>query len=191
MELIRTSNADQNGSRVLVYIHGFNTTFEEAILRAAQFAFDLEFPSSVVVYSWPSFDNVTSYGLRSMHRSLVAGAGFRSLLLDLAGEQYVHDITVIGHSMGGEMTWREVAQLSKKASVVKKLINVILAAPDMGEEKFRMAASEIMRVGIPSTVYTSKMDKALQISRDVNNNLRNVHEGRAGLFVPLSGMDNY
>jgi esterase/lipase superfamily enzyme len=49
------SRVDASPKReVLVFIHGFNTTFEYATRRAAQVAADLGFNGAPVVFSWPS-----------------------------------------------------------------------------------------------------------------------------------------
>ena len=45
----------------LVFVHGYNTTFKDALFRAAQLAYDLKFDGPVFVYSWPSGGAVTSY----------------------------------------------------------------------------------------------------------------------------------
>ena len=50
--------ADRN---VLVFIHGFNTTFDSAAKRAAQLGFDLRVPGITAFYSWPSLGNITAY----------------------------------------------------------------------------------------------------------------------------------
>ena len=39
---------------ILVFVHGFNVTFEEAALRAAQIACNLQFPGTAAFFSWPS-----------------------------------------------------------------------------------------------------------------------------------------
>ncbi|CAN0505933.1 unnamed protein product, partial [Phaeothamnion confervicola] len=38
----------------LLFVHGFNTTFEAAIFRTAQIAYDLKFDGAPFLYSWPS-----------------------------------------------------------------------------------------------------------------------------------------
>lgn len=39
---------------IIVFVHGFNVGFEEAILRAAQLKYDLKFPGRVVTFTWPA-----------------------------------------------------------------------------------------------------------------------------------------
>ena len=50
--------ADRN---MLVYIHGFNTSFDDAQRRAAQLGFDLKVPGITALYSWPSRGNLIAY----------------------------------------------------------------------------------------------------------------------------------
>lgn len=47
---IKSSGSEE----VLVFVHGFNVNFDEAVLRAGQIKYDLKFPGEVVVYSWPA-----------------------------------------------------------------------------------------------------------------------------------------
>ena len=44
-----------------VFIHGYNTSFENAARRTAQFAHDLKFSGAPILYSWPSQDDVVQY----------------------------------------------------------------------------------------------------------------------------------
>ena len=39
----------------LLYLHGYNTSFEEAAIRAAQIGFDLKVPGATAFFSWPYF----------------------------------------------------------------------------------------------------------------------------------------
>jgi len=46
---------------LLVFVHGYNVSFEDAAVRAAQVAADLNFDGSVLLFSWPSAASVTGY----------------------------------------------------------------------------------------------------------------------------------
>ncbi|MEM9997401.1 MAG: alpha/beta hydrolase, partial [Bacteroidota bacterium] len=53
---------DSTSSRaVLLYVHGFNVSFEDAARRAAQMAYDLDFDGIPAFYSWPSDASLLSY----------------------------------------------------------------------------------------------------------------------------------
>ena len=41
-------------SQALLFIHGYNVTFEDALHRTAQLAYDLKFPRPALCYIWPS-----------------------------------------------------------------------------------------------------------------------------------------
>jgi esterase/lipase superfamily enzyme len=42
-------------------VHGFNVSFENALRRTAQIAYDLDFDGAPFLFSWPSRDSLLSY----------------------------------------------------------------------------------------------------------------------------------
>ena len=58
----------------LVFLHGFNVTFADAAIRAAQIGFDLKVPGATAFFSWPSRGSVDGLpGRRGEHRGQRAG----------------------------------------------------------------------------------------------------------------------
>ena len=49
------------GRKVLVFIHGFNTRFEEAVYRLAQIVHDARVDVEPVLFTWPSGGSITDY----------------------------------------------------------------------------------------------------------------------------------
>ena len=47
--------------QAVVFVHGYNTSFDNALYRTAQIAYDLEFDGATFLYSWPSGGAVASY----------------------------------------------------------------------------------------------------------------------------------
>jgi esterase/lipase superfamily enzyme len=45
----------------LVFLHGFNVTFADAAIRAAQIGYDLKVPGATAFFSWPSRGSVAAY----------------------------------------------------------------------------------------------------------------------------------
>ena len=57
---MRASSA-RPGRRVLIFVHGFNTRFEEAVYRFAQIVHDARVDVAPVLFTWPSGGSVTDY----------------------------------------------------------------------------------------------------------------------------------
>jgi hypothetical protein len=50
------------GHDVLIYVHGYNTTFETAALDAARLSDGIQFVGETMVFSWPSRASLLDYG---------------------------------------------------------------------------------------------------------------------------------
>ncbi len=63
----------------LVFIHGYRVRFEDAARRAAQLAYDLQFPGVPMLYSWPSEARASRYAVDEDNaRKLSCGMGARA-----------------------------------------------------------------------------------------------------------------
>ena len=52
---------DRSQRHSLVFLHGYNVSFEEAAIRAAQIGFDLKISGAVAFFSWPSQGSLLGY----------------------------------------------------------------------------------------------------------------------------------
>jgi esterase/lipase superfamily enzyme len=52
---------DEDERQILVYLHGYNVTFEDAALRAAQLGFDLKIEGATAFFAWPSCGDLADY----------------------------------------------------------------------------------------------------------------------------------
>ena len=84
---------------LLVFIHGYNVSFENALLRTAQLAVDLPFEGVPVCYSWPSQATLTGYPIDANNADWTV-PHLKDFLLELATETGADSINVIAHSMG-------------------------------------------------------------------------------------------
>jgi esterase/lipase superfamily enzyme len=48
-------------SGALVFVHGYNTSFDDAVFKTAQIAYDARFPGVPVAFVWPSLHSLTAY----------------------------------------------------------------------------------------------------------------------------------
>lgn len=166
----KAKSADRN--EAFVYIHGFNTSFDEAILRAAQMAYDISFSGVPIVYSWPSKGKVLEYwedGKNSDWTTL----HLQGFLEQLATRESFDRIHIIAHSMGNRPMTKALLALEEQSKEQPIFEQVILAAPDIDAEVFANdIAPKISQVAKNVTLYASSKDKALQVSRSINKGPR-------------------
>lgn len=85
----------------LVFIHGFNVTFEEAAIRAAQIGFDLKVPGITAFFSWPSKGRLSLLDYAADEATIDASAGkMTDFLVKFAQQTDAERVHVIAHSMG-------------------------------------------------------------------------------------------
>ncbi|WP_168206456.1 alpha/beta hydrolase [Labrenzia sp. PHM005] len=150
---------------VLLFVHGFNTTLTEAVLRAAQFAHDSGFTGVPVVFSWASrgsnFDYVYDLNSVLIARDKLIEAGLLILEASPSGVDFV------AHSMGNFLTMEVMRQASLQGrfNASRKFRDIILASPDIDVNLFETQLKGIPRSQRNFYVLISANDKALGISK--------------------------
>jgi esterase/lipase superfamily enzyme len=157
-QIADAARAKQCG-RVLVYVHGFNTGFETAILRAGQLGTDTQWPCVVAAFSWNSFGDRNRYA-EDRVRAVAAEPLFVEFLRGLAGAHL--KASIIAHSMGTQLTLEALAAGGTADQV-------IFAAPDIGVANFPARLKEASPQFRHLTIYTSTEDIALAVSPRLNN----------------------
>ena len=146
-----------------VFVHGFNTSFDCALYRTAQIAYDLKFDGVPFVYSWPSGGKVASYTYDhgSVEQAEPTLAEFLNLVIQKSGAK---SISLIAHSMGNELLLRVLERLRPKIPDGVVISQVILAAPDVDRDKFNIIARQITNFAKGVTLYAASNDRALGYS---------------------------
>jgi len=155
--------------RALVFIHGFNMSFEAAAKRTAQISYDLKFNGTPFFFSWPSKNNITEY-LADKESSDWSVGQIAMFLEEIAGNKSVGKIYLIAHSMGGSCVVKALEKIRKNEDKdMSKFQEIILAAPDIDAQLFSTTiAPIILDEENPLTLYVSSKDKALKMSKNVN-----------------------
>ena len=173
---------------ILVFVHGFNVTFEDAMRRTAQIAYDLHFKGPVILFSWPSKGDVSPPGY--VHDKDIIGVSARQLkefLKSIAHESDADAIHLVAHSMGNVALARALAEIAQEAG--KPVFSeVMMVAPDLNVNEFRNLVRDFQKVAKRITLYASSKDKALMISKEMNGGLRRAGEAGEDIIV-ISGMD--
>lgn len=153
--------------QVLVFVHGFNNRFEDAVFRYAQFIHDSRADVAPVLFTWPSRGSVFAYGYDRESANYSRDA-LEDLLRWLSKNPQVGEVTVLAHSMGNWVTLEALRQMAiRDGRVAPKIRNVILAAPDVD---FDVAREQIGTMGSQKpnfTLLVSANDRALAASQKV------------------------
>ena len=168
-EAIKTqlaSRKEEQGS-VLVFVHGYNTNYPEAVFRAAELATDLRTTAgAMVVFSWPSRATLTGY-VADRESATYSRDYLERVLNEIAAIPNVGSINLFAHSMGNWLaveTLRQ-ARLREHSPFLKKLNQVVLLAPDIDVDVFKTQLEAIGPLHHPIIVAVSKDDRALAASK--------------------------
>lgn len=158
---------DTKGSgEVIVFVHGYNTNYQEAVYRVAQLEKDSGFPGAVVAFAWPSQGALTGY-VADRESTTYSRDYLESTLNGIARTPGVRRIHVIAHSMGNWLaveTLRQ-AKIRGNSAFIPKLGEVFLMSPDIDVDVFRTQLDAIGKLNQPITVGISRDDRALGFSQ--------------------------
>ena len=104
----------QMTTSALVYIHSFNSTFSEALYRAAQLAWDLNFKGVPFLYSWPSAGRPTRY-LSDWETSVSSQIHLRDFLELVVRQCGVSRVHILAHGMGAQLLLPVLDRISSTA----------------------------------------------------------------------------
>ncbi len=149
---------------ILLYIHGFNTSYDEARFRLAQIAADGRFGGVPVLYTWPATGSILDYGAAKENATSARDALSR-LIHQLSEVPDVGRVHILAHSMGAWLTMEALREnaISGSPDLNGKLGDVMLAAPDIDLNVFRQQLARLDRSHI--FVLVAANDRALSISR--------------------------
>ncbi|MDP9592260.1 alpha/beta fold hydrolase [Shinella sp. AETb1-6] len=160
--------------RVLIFVHGFNNRYEDAVYRFAQIVHDSKTDAAPVIFTWPSRASIFDYSYDKESTNYSRDA-LEELLRAAVNTPEVGEITIMAHSMG---TWLAVETLRQMAirdgRVPKKIQQVILASPDLDVDVFgqQMRAIGKDKKDRPNfTLFVSRDDRALTLSRRISGNV--------------------
>jgi len=156
-------------STALIFVHGYNVSFEDAARRTAQMAYDLAFDGAPVFYSWPSDGSTAAYPADEQAVEWTQ-TNLRHFLEDFLIGSGATNVYLIAHSMGSRALTRAAASLfTDRPDLQGRISEVILAAPDIDAAVFKRDIAPLLtRAGRPLTLYASSEDLALLASQRVH-----------------------
>ncbi len=164
---IRSAVSSSKKRHVLVFVHGYNTRFDESAFRLAQIVHDSRADVLPVLFSWPSWGTLSAYPY-DRESAAISRDGLEMMLTELAQEPGVLQVSVLAHSMGGWLTLEAFRQLAiRQKQIPAKITDLMLAAPDVDID-VALSQGQALR-DIPNrpriTLFVSAHDRALNASR--------------------------
>ncbi len=161
-------------NQVLVFVHGYNVSFDNAVRRAAQIAYDLKFDGGTFLFSWPSRGRWDPRAYFSDSDTVdIAAEHLRQFLETIVAKTKTPRINFIAHSMGNLVLLRALDKIGSEYPDLRKAVGEIIdAAPDVDTDVFKQLVSKIIAMGGRLTLYASANDRALWLSGLLRNGSR-------------------
>jgi esterase/lipase superfamily enzyme len=155
-------------SDVVLFVHGFNYTFDESLEITLRIVERAKFPATPVAYSWPSQGRVAGYDI-DYDMSEWTIYHLMDLIRDLSGAVPEGSrLHIVAHSMGNRAVLMALARLDLAEA---RLGQLILIAPDVDTRIFK----ELVVHSGPfqrKTLYVSQHDLALRAAGFLRSSMR-------------------
>ncbi len=154
--------------KLLLFVHGFNNTTSDAILRLAQFVEDSGYQGVPVLFTWASAARAPRY-VYDLNSALVARVQLKDMA-DILSRTQATEVDIFAHSMGAFLTMEGLvdAELSGRLGTRGSINQIMLASPDIDIDLFRTQIS-LLPQSILERMYllVSDNDRALLVSRRI------------------------
>src|SRR5262249_20690726 len=150
---------------VLIYVHGFNQTFETAALDAIRLSDGIRFRGETMVFSWPSRAKLFDYGY-DRESAMWSRDALERVLEGLIASQNVDHIHIVAHSIGTMVALEALRQLhaTRGDAISGRIGAVVFASPDIDVDVFSSSVDRIGPLARKITLITSASDRALALS---------------------------
>lgn len=166
----RRHMATANSNDAFVFVHGFNVTFVDAVLRTAQIAADLNFGGAPMLFTWPSKGKLSRRGYTMDETEAEWTVPHLATFLRHVAGMGADKVHLIAHSMGNRVLTAALRRLREPgAAPVGLFRELVLTAPDIDTETFvNDIAPAILPTTTRVTLYASSKDAALAYSKRVH-----------------------
>lgn len=167
LALVHGELAQSRKKQVLVFVHGFNNKFEDAVYRFAQIVHDSGTDAVPVLFTWPSKGSPLAYGY-DRESSTYSRDQLEDVLQGLCSDPSVGEVSILAHSMGNWLMLESLRQMAiRHGRIPAKIKNVLLAAPDIDIDIAREQIADMGPVKPSFALFLSRSDKALELSKNI------------------------
>ncbi len=183
---VRAGFEPKRPRQLLVYIHGYYTSFNTAVETAMALQKGLRFPGPVIVYSWPARKTSVLAYKTDEANARWSMPHFTTFLDNITKAFPGMPVSFAGHSLGSRFVTNGIA-VFRRSGCNNCLGRAVLFAPDVSTADLRSAlTSSNLCAGkplanpiasAPVLLYVSNNDRALRQSEKIHGNQR---AGQAG-----------
>jgi esterase/lipase superfamily enzyme len=154
-----------SGRDVLIYVHGFNQTFETSALDAARLSDGIKFQGETLAFSWPSRAKLFDYAY-DRESAMWSRDALQEVLEILVSSPTIGRIHIVAHSVGTMLTLEALRQLYAKhgETAADRIGAVVFASPDIDMDVFSSSIPRIGPLAAKITVIAATNDRALELS---------------------------
>jgi esterase/lipase superfamily enzyme len=154
------------GRDALIYVHGFNQTFETAALDAVRLSDAIRFRGDTMVFSWPSRAKLLDYAY-DRESAMWSRDALQQVLEALIAVPGIGRVHIVAHSIGTMIAMEALRQLhaSRGDAAAANIGAVVLASPDVDMDVFASSVERIGALAPKIIVVTATNDRALALSR--------------------------
>jgi esterase/lipase superfamily enzyme len=166
---------ERSGRReVLVFVHGYHTTFAQALERTAQLAEDLRIDGVAAAFSWPSRGGFFDYWADREEATDKALEDLSAFLMHMKRDWQADVVHLVAHSMGCRFLSKALDKTAGRPAGVQAIDgkalfgHVIYAAPDLDHDDFPGPVERAQSIVSRATLYQSSRDIVLKASSYFN-----------------------
>lgn len=163
---VRRMTEALRGRPTLLFIHGYNQTFEAAALDAELLSKGIGFSGNTALFSWSSRGGLLDYGY-DRESALIGRDHLADLLTAVLTDPFGAKIHIVAHSMGTLLTLEALRtyQARNGSAGLDRIGALVLASPDVDRDVFVANVGRLGALRDKITVITATNDRALSISR--------------------------
>ncbi|MEZ5898431.1 MAG: alpha/beta hydrolase [Hyphomicrobiaceae bacterium] len=195
--LVFRSDEVSGYERALLYIHGYNNGFEDAVRHVANIAASSDYYGQIYMFSWPSTQRVLNYA-PDMDLAEQSEVHLSAFLKAIASSGDLVGLDIVAHSMGSQILLRTLdglrpmldRRLSKDGRYDRfRLGQIVFAAPDVSSIVFAQKVQPFTYFADRITVYASGNDGVLALSSLLRGNVPRAGYIQNGTPMRSNGVD--
>ena len=164
--------------QLMLFVHGYCATFRDAARRTAQMAYDMNYQGPSMFFSWPAGSDLEGFQeranyLKDLRRAEESDEDLIAVIENISRWSGAERVHLVAHSMGNFILTEALKTIDdrngKNHDLPKFFDQVVMAAPDLDARDFvKKSGHRVRGFSNRFTVYASRQDKALKLSKSVN-----------------------